>query len=660
MNTDELHLLLFDPDKPDAYGPLSKDTLGQTTDPEAVPEAEAPDTLRHAGSMNNIDQGWGVLYPDTAEGTEKLAAISELVRWRDEEIKKTSIIAGVRTWAIPEGQRANAFLLDTFYRLRTREKPLFLLILGDFDGIPLEFERVLSDDAIVGRLALPTLEDYRAYAKKVVTSEKRPRRDDTRETPRVVVYNAHVPGRGTFDERALEFGHTHMIVPLIEHLEGYSVEKLQLEREGVFRCGPAFDTTWGDTRARVAAPSPSILVSLSHGEGKRAWNFESQRQHQGGMLREYGERISLADVAREPFLPEGMWFYNACYSAGTPSHSAYANWVRRLKASRIWPSGFDVTDTLARERAFVARQPQLALANPQGPLVVFGHIDIAFTYNFSEDLGQRSIAPDSQHAVPQSICNFTDQLIQGSRAGVALREFQDPIHTASREIKAAYTSLVSRSDAVAEKLIDKRYGELASQYHSPVDDAVRALLARGRESVTLSLIAQKAGVHELTLLAAHGNEDTRNQLRHRYHNWMAYHDLKSWIILGDPAARLPVRKNQPRPLPDPETFFGADFQLARERGADQANETTHPTPAITTPAGRAAAELPVPPALPSALPDDELLAAIRAFVGAATQSDKGAVADEHGADYADLKRWDDYVNAMLRWSFERCRSSKPE
>ena len=94
----------------------------------------------------------------------------------------------------------------------------------------------------------------------------------------------------------------------------------------------------------------------------------------------------LNGLRGQPFLPGGMWFYLACFGAGTPASSAYHPWLSRLSDEGAYGGSLGaVLRALPApgERPFVAALPQAALASPRGPLAVIGHLDLAWTYGFS-------------------------------------------------------------------------------------------------------------------------------------------------------------------------------------------------------------------------------------------------------------------------------------
>lgn len=229
--------------------------------------------------------------------------------------------------------------------------------------------------------------------------------------------------------------------------------------------------------AQAAELDQGVLFSLSHG----ASGFgESRRERQGALMLPRDGALLGKDVALRPFLPGGIWFFFACFSAGTPTHSSYAHWLRQLYAYDPEAAQSIVSELLPKgEKPFIAALPQAVLANPDGPLAVMGHVDLAWSYGY-KDLGRPT---------PSRFLSVLKALAEGGRAGVALHALQRFVNETSIEL----TLLHNRQQA----------GTSSSQ--SVVDPMTWAEL------------------------------------------WMVRQDLSNYILLGDPAVRLPLELAQPQP-----------------------------------------------------------------------------------------------------------------
>jgi hypothetical protein len=201
-----------------------------------------------------------------------------------------------------------------------------------------------------------------------------------------------------------------------------------------------------------------------------------------------GDRLTAPDVAARPFLPGGVWFFFACYGAGTPARSAYFPWLDRLHRLGLGGSAGRVLDALPKpgESPFVAALPAAALANPSGPLGVVGHVDLAWSWGFLDyDFSAASAASRSRAERFQGILRA---FVEGHRLGVAHHELARFFRSVSTELSTLYDE-------------DVRLGP-----------------------------------------AAEGNaEQTRRKAR-LAGLWMQRQDLYAYVLLGDPAARLPIAR----------------------------------------------------------------------------------------------------------------------
>jgi hypothetical protein len=297
---------------------------------------------------------------------------------------------------------------------------------------------------------------------------------------------------------------------------------------------------------------PAVLLSVSHGQGppRRGWASASeQRRRQGAISLGPDGALTGDDLAGRRFLPGGVWLLFACYGAGTPATSVYQPWLERLRdLGQVGDRLDGVLRGLPRpgERPFIAGLPRAALASSDGPLAVIGHVDLAWSYSFEELDG--SAGPRNR------VRRFTSLLayaLRRDRVGVAFRELASCAISADTELLALY--------------------------------ARQAVLAAEPDPAFASRLG---------------------------HLWMLRHDLLGYVLLGDPAARLPIR---PAPVAAAQPLTPQDlFGFA------------------VTPAPVAA------PAAPSTAPSIEALEQAILRVLAGERAD--AVAAAHGLDRAELER----------------------
>lgn len=440
-----------------------------------------------ADSNNLRAQRWGVVAPLGPTGDRLLAEIQPLIAARQAEQG-----APVRIYRPPaqldevEALQYRKDHYDTGREL-AQGLPRYLLILGDLDEVPLALQQVLQTDALVGRLTFPRPEGYAAYVEKVLRSEAGQRA----ERGRALFYT--VPD-GT---AATQVGDAALISPCFDlaersHAAGeFAAEVRSLNHDSADQLSPTA------LLAAARGLQPTALLSVSHGEGEPPGGYRSptrQRERQGAMCFGDDEVLAASDLGDRRFLPGGLWLMVSCYGAGTPSFSAYQPWLEHLGRSSQHAELQRLLAGLPRPggRPFIAALPQALLANPAGPLAFIGHIDLAWTYSFADlDAGP--------HAIPRP-ARFVEALrwaLRGDRVGLCCRELMRALGQTQTEILA-----LSQTPSAAR----------AGQPHVSASSAAHS--------------ARQPGA--LDPAARFG------------HLWMLRQDLLGYILLGDPAVRLPV------------------------------------------------------------------------------------------------------------------------
>ena len=428
-------------------------------------------------------QRWGVVAPEGAEGDRLLALVKELVDWRQEcqggapvSIYRVPRSLGSVTDQDPYALWKSSVLNDPD-RQKVSERPLYLLFLGDLDVLPFELQKTVAQERLVGRLAFSREQDYEAYVDKVLRWEKRP--PPALQPSRALFYTVH---DGT---QATRIGYGSLMTPALEDLKESRREAAGLKEEELQRrireVGNPRRFSIEELLSEAAQDVPTVLFSMSHGLGppREGWRGpDEKREMQGAMSLGKGERLAAKELASRPFLPGGIWFYFACFGAGTPSTSAYWHWLKRLADAGQFRGELDsVLAALPgpRERPFIAALPQAALANPQGPLAVAGHVDLAWTYGFQDQLTGVSKR--------DRFTQILEQWLDGSRAGVGI-------------------------------------GWLTGTEFGKVNTSLTDLYKQMETSQKLGISNPK----NTALLA---------------HLWMTQQDLAGYVLLGDPAVHLP-------------------------------------------------------------------------------------------------------------------------
>lgn len=474
----EFELLLAGADdrQPILKESLPLDAAAQQSRPEAP---RSPEHLfDQGGDPDSLSlQRWGVVAPEGPRGDRLLELIAPLRAVRREQQQGVE----PRVYRVPPGlddsqsiQWMKTVLHDE--RVPTRDQPRYLLLLGDFDQVSFGLQQVLASDGFVGRLALSSDAGYEAYVDKVLRWARAPL---PVHQARALFYTAHDGTPATI------VGYHSLVTATLERCR-------ELQERGDFPAGQLSElgrpSDWSRERLleQVTSPQASLLFTLSHGLGapRGGWrSVDEQRARQGAMsLGDHGT-LDASALASTPFLPGGIWFYLACFGAGTPARSAYHPWLSRLREAGAFAGRVErVLESLPREgeRPFVAALPQAVLANPQGPLAMVGHVDLAWTCSFLEpERGGR--------ARPSRFHGLLNSLVRGRRAGVGLGELLRFFTQANTEL-----TLLHDQEEVAR----------TSGRGNPVEPARRA------------------------------------------HLWMMRHDLAGYILLGDPAVTLPLARQE--------------------------------------------------------------------------------------------------------------------
>jgi len=482
MSNERLDLLLAfsDEGEPVLRDGLPQDSADRVPKPKKAARGDdAPDWRRTDANPNDLQmQHWGVVVPEGPDGDVLLEAMAPLIRLREEEQG-----APVMTYRVPPDMDAKAAVAwkDEVYwseDVDEEDRPLYLMLLGDVDQVSLELQHSLANCAIVGRGHFANTQGdvdadaYAAYAEKVV---RYARRGTPAEKPDLLF---HVAKDGT---KATLTGEAMLVAPCLE-------TATKNRASGRLPVADVLEIDADDVNGFLAAganTTPAVLLSVSHGAGapRRGWkSAEEARRKQGALVLGHNDILDAERLGQQPFLPGGLWFLLACFGAGTPSASAYHAWLALLAQERAYEGKTNaVLASLpaSGQRPFVAALPQAALANPNGPLAVIGHIDLAWTYGFSN-------ATNLGESRKSRFFSALEVWARGSRAGVGI--------------------------------------EALMRFYRETNDALMASYQSETDART------------------QGRTDTTNR-KERGHLWMLRNDLRGYVLLGDPAVRLPLSQH---------------------------------------------------------------------------------------------------------------------
>lgn len=417
-------------------------------------------------------QRWGIVAPEGSVGDRLLQVIAPLTAARREQQEGHEPLV-FRAAAGMSSKKATDWWGAVYNdsKINFRDRPRYLLILGDADLISWEAQQRFSAAAFAGRLAFKKESEYEAYVHKILAYERAAKHGSKK-----IRAAYHTVRDGT---AATSVGHRGLMVPSVDDAK-VALKDNAFPASEIVDFGATGVTSPEDFLRAVANREPTTLFSISHGLGIDAHGTEEERRRfQGAMSFGSGKKITADDVANRPFLPGGAWFFFACFGAGTPSQSAYTTWLQALKEAKINlpQSQIDaVLQSLAQQGSFVAALPQAALANPDGPLAIMSHVDLAWTFSF-QDLVSKKYQSHRFHGIFQGI-------IEHSRVGACLDTLQRTFNDANTDLTV---------------LIDAE--ESAKRRNEPVENASTAAL-------------EKAAL------------------------WMLRQDIGAYVMLGDPAAQV--------------------------------------------------------------------------------------------------------------------------
>lgn len=316
--------------------------------------------------------GWGVIFAETYRGYYTLEALKSedglgsLLKHRQQQASQ-QVETYYRECVYKSGQSKNDFLRA--YKVPIsgavdpdQGMPYYLMIVGNPETIPYEFQYQLDVQYAVGRIYFDTLEEYAYYAQSVVRAET-----GQVERPRQVGFWGV---RNRADE-ATKLSSEKLIKPLSEWLpqkaSGWECPTLLAEEA----------TKENLSRQINQGSAPAILFTASHGVGFPKGD-SLQKEFQGSLVCPAWNRFSgidpetqlfsAADIQAEADLHGLIAFHFACYSLGTPQFNDFRQ--------------RDGEKQLA-EAPFVARLPQRLLSHAKGgALAVIGHVDRAFANSF--------------------------------------------------------------------------------------------------------------------------------------------------------------------------------------------------------------------------------------------------------------------------------------
>jgi hypothetical protein len=319
-----------------------------------------------------------------------------------------------------------------------RKVPYYLLIAGDPQRIPYQFQYQLDVAHAVGRIHFETLDEYHSYARSVAAAE-----DPTQ--PLALARQAAFFGVCNGDDLATRLSATQLVDPLAatfaEQQENWQVQHWDTDASNKAQLA----------RLLGGGETPAFLFSASHGMGFSQSGHARQRRQQGAILcsdwpgrgAPRDDHILLADdIGEDARLLGLVAFLFACYAAGTPQFDDFAVHTRQQEGLKL--GGLEQLERIEiAPQPFVARLPQRLLGHPRGgALAVVGHVDRAWSSSFGWE-GARQLA---------TFESALTKLFAGDRLGFVMEDFNNRYAELSTEVATRVEAIKFREIVPPEEL----------------------------------------------------------------------------------------------------------------------------------------------------------------------------------------------------------------
>lgn len=251
----------------------------------------------HLAPDNLSAQHWTVVVPRTDKGRASLDKLRPLVVRRAREQGKEG--DNVEPLWVEESEAGmntpEAIAWVAKHHAPGPGRPLYLLLLGDLDEISLELQQVLQHDALVGRLCFDDPQEYEAYAQKLLAIEASAQLPNQ---PALLLYTAQ-------EDEITRHAAQWLIQPLKTHLEQWlgSMARVACLEPGAGRdllkkmraeAGPPEASEASATET----PGAQIVFSVCHGQGRPIFEMYKPKFWQGALRLGGGEQI-LGETFRQ-------------------------------------------------------------------------------------------------------------------------------------------------------------------------------------------------------------------------------------------------------------------------------------------------------------------------------------------------------------------------
>jgi hypothetical protein len=429
--------------------PIDPDQLKELQARQRALRGEADYGVMAGVDPNNLAQaGWGVIFAfeDEAQLPATREALAPLLALRHEQAGERYRDATVNPkFLYRPGESKNSWLARNGGApgpVDPRKVPYYLLIVGDPQRIPYQFQYQLDVAHAVGRIHFDTLDEYHSYARSVAASEDPGR-------PLALAHRAAFFGVRNKIDYATQLSSRQLVTPLADALsEKLASWQVQRWMEGDASKGQLSRLLGGDS-------TPTFLFSASHGMGFETSGHPRQRAEQGAIICsdwpgagpvQRDMQLCAEDIGSDARLLGLVAFLFACFGAGTPQYDDFAisTQMQELQRHNRPVTGLEQMDRIPiAPQPFVARLPQRLLGHPNGgALAVVGHVDRAWGSSFIWEGAQQLATFESALL----------KLLEGNRLGFAVEDFNNRYAELSTELTSRVEAVKFREIVPPEEL----------------------------------------------------------------------------------------------------------------------------------------------------------------------------------------------------------------
>lgn len=350
---------------------------GESFAPEHLQELQRRNENKkdHYGVKEGVDAadlaqtGWGVIFAVDAEPALR-DALRELLEHRKQQANQ--IRERYREYSYRPNESKNVFLARQGVgpgAVDPDKVPYYLLIVGDPEKIPYNFQYQLDVAYAVGRIHFETMDEYAYYAQSVVRAEQ----ENFARAKRAAFF-----GVANADDPSTQASADNLVKPLAEKMR-------------TAQSAWTLDTflTADAKKARLEGllrdETPAFLFTASHGAGFELGDPRQAKQQGALICQDWDGPVASAgrpvpqtayyamdDVTSDAQLHGMIAFHFACFGAGTPRYDEFSHLRQGLRErTQIAPT------------SFLARLPRKLLGHPKGgALAVIGHVDRAWGSSF--------------------------------------------------------------------------------------------------------------------------------------------------------------------------------------------------------------------------------------------------------------------------------------